>query len=298
MSNLVDFKGWRLNEQSSDNYTIENRPNYVYRPDSNGVYWEYQKIGSSSWSRVQNDSSVSSLNSKYNKNLAIYKLDDFEQCTIEGRENYVYRISKDGKSWEYQKVGSSSWQGVSNQSSVNKLNEKYGRSLKPYSEYILIVDGWEERAKAAALYLYNKGKGIGMTKIHAAAFIGNFKQESGVRHDNSQYYTKGMTLGLGYKPISLEQAAETPGWAGYGLAHWTKSRRQALVDAGANTINKQLDFVISELTNNSGAGWSSIKPTKSISSATKEVVTKYERAGAPAVAARTKNAQAVYNMIK
>lgn len=295
---LLDYREWSINEQSTTNYTIEGRPNHVYRPDSNGVYWEYQRIGRSNWSRVQNDSTVSSLNSKYSKKLSIYKPDDFDQFTIQGRENYVYRISKDKKYWEYKKIGESKWQGVSNESSVNMLNQKYGRSLKPYNEYILIVDGWEQRAKAAALYLYNKGKEIGMTKIHAAAFIGNFKQESGVRPDNSQYYTKGMTLGLGYKPISLEQAAETPDWAGYGLAHWTKSRRQKLIDSGANTINKQLDFVINELKNDRGAGWSSIKSTKDISSATERIVTLYERSGAPALSERIQNAKQIYDMIK
>lgn len=297
MSHFLDFNQWSLNEEVTE-YTIDSRPNYTYKIGPNSKFWQYQKNGTTTWSWVENEASVNALNTKYNKSLVAYKPDTYEQFTIEGRENYYYRISQDRTHWEYQKIGTIGWQGVSNESSINSLNSKYGRNLKAYSEYILIVDGWEKRAKAAANYLYTKGKSIGMTKIHASAFIGNFKQESGVRADNSQYNVKGLTLGLGFKPTTLEQAAATPGWAGYGLAHWTQTRRQALIDAGANTINKQLDFVISELKNDTTAGWSKIKPTKTIAAATEAIVTHYERAGVAALAARTANAEAVYNMIK
>lgn len=303
MSHFLDFSQWSLNEDTK--YTIDSRPGYTYKIGPNSKFWQYQKDGTTTWSWVENESSVNALNTKYNKSLAAYKPDTYEKFTIAGRESFHYRISEDRTYWEYKKIGTTEWFGVENQSSVNSLNSKYGRNLKVYSEYILIEPGWEDRAKAAANYLYINGKSIGMTKIIAAAFIGNFKQESGVRHNASQYNSKGVTLGFAFKPTTLAQAAKTPGWAGYGLAHWTQTRRQALIDAGANTINKQLDFVISELQNAESAAWSNIKTAtakhstydKKIAAATEAIVTKYERAGAAALATRTANAKLVYDMI-
>jgi hypothetical protein len=57
------------NPETYEDHTIEGRSNYRYRIDPTGKFWQYQKIGTSTWSTVENKSSISSLNSKYNRSL-------------------------------------------------------------------------------------------------------------------------------------------------------------------------------------------------------------------------------------
>ena len=58
-----------------DKFTLPNRSNYYYRIDSSNKYWEYNKIGTSSWKKVENKESVKSLNIKYAKSLSVYDPD-------------------------------------------------------------------------------------------------------------------------------------------------------------------------------------------------------------------------------
>jgi len=135
-----------------------------------------------------------------------------------------------------------------------------------------------------------------MTKILVSAFIGNFKVESGVRHNVSQTSTKGLKLGFGFKPTSLKIAKTQKDWAGYGIAQWTKNRKDNLINVNANSINKQLDFVIKELKDT--GMWKSIKKAKTIREATQLVVEKYERAGTPNMEKRISAANYIYNKLK
>jgi hypothetical protein len=164
----------------------------------------------------------------------------------------------------------------------------------PESEYELLFDGWLTRGTTAANYLVTKG----FTKVIAAAFIGNFATESGVRPNVSQNLTKSLKLGFGFKPTTPEQAKLQPSWAGYGLAQWTGDRKTKLIAAGATTTNNQLDFVIAELKDTEKTAWNKIKIQKTISGATEAIVKYYERAGVAALANRTAKATEIYNSIK
>jgi hypothetical protein len=173
------------------------------------------------------------------------------------------------------------------------LNESE-EAESPDSEYQLLFNGWEERGKEAANYLVKKG----YSKVHAAAFIGNFAKESGVRPDVSQSSIKSLKLGTGFKSTTPETAKNQSKKSGYGLAQWTEERKNKLIEAGASTTNAQLDFVISELKDSEKAAWSKIKAETTISGATKAIVTHYERAGVAALADRIKYATSIYNLIK
>ncbi len=274
---LLSYKKWNILE-SKKIYIIDSRPNYeysIYEP-----YWKYSKIGTQDWNYVENEESVYNLNKKYDKDLGVYKPKGYSKYTIEGRDSYHYKVSPNKKYWQYQKIGTDSWKNVENKNSVSKLNNKYKLKLSIYKiEYVLIFKDWKNRGLSAAKYLLKKGSSIGMTKTLSAAFIGNFKVESGVRHDSSQKYSKGIKLGWGYRPVNLKEAKNTHESWGYGLAHWTRDRRERLIDNGADTINKQLDFVISELKGSHKKAWKNIKSSKDVKTATQRIVKQYEVSG-------------------
>lgn len=161
-------------------------------------------------------------------------------------------------------------------------------------DYQLLHDGWETRGVNAANYLVGKG----FSKLIAAAFIGNFAVESGVRANVSQNLVKGLKTGTGFKPTPPDVAKKQPKWAGYGLAQWTQERRASLISAGASTVNQQLNFVISELNSTESSAWKKIKSKKTLSEATAAVVKYYERAGTPALSERVNKATTIYNKIK
>jgi len=161
------------------------------------------------------------------------------------------------------------------------------------AKYELIFKGWEDRALPAAKYLINK---YGMDPKIAAGFIGNFSTESGVRSNISQYYTKGLKLGFGFMPTTLKNAKE-PDWAGYGIAQWTRGRKQKLIAAGADTVNKQLDFMMSELEGSYSSAWETIQGSKSVADATTNIVVHYEQAGKPKTDKRIKHATTIYNLL-
>lgn len=161
-------------------------------------------------------------------------------------------------------------------------------------EYQLLYDGWLDRGTTAANYLVGKG----FNKIIAAAFIGNFAVESGVRPNVSQNLTKGMKLGFGFKPTTPSVALKQPSKSGYGLAQWTEDRKTKLVAAGADSTTQQLNFLIAELKGSQASAWDKIKSKKTLSDATEAVVKYYERAGVPALSERISKATAIYNKIK
>lgn len=276
-------------------YTIEGRPNHVYKPTDK--YWKYARVGEDEWNLVENDESVGKLNSKYKLDLGIFKPKGFSKYKITARPGYYYKIDPTGKFWLYYIINATTakWYGVENETSVKSLNSKYGLNLSVHSSYRLLYKGWEERGTAAAKYLLKAGSDIGMTKLLASAFIGNFKVESGVRHNVSQFSTKGLKLGFGFKPTTLSEAKAQKAWAGYGIAQWTNSRKDALINSNANNINKQLDFVIKELRGSSM--WKSIKEAKTLDIATSLVVTKYERAGVKHLKGRQGAARYIYSKL-
>lgn len=283
-----------LNE--SKVYTIDSRPNHIYNPDK--LYWQYKRKNSEDqWEYVENEDSVLSLNSKYKLKLGIFKPVGFSKYKISSRPDYYYKVGPNDKHWQYYKITSTNniWNYVENDKSVKALNSKYKKNLSPYSGYMLMFSGWEKRAIPAATYLLKAGKSIGMTKMLASALIGNFKVESGIRHNISQSSVKPLKLGMGFKPIGFKDAKNQKGWVGYGLAQWTNDRKNKLIDAGANTINKQLDFVIRELKGTSM--WKDIKKAKTLKDATRLVATKYERAGKPNMAERNPAAKYIYDII-
>lgn len=161
-------------------------------------------------------------------------------------------------------------------------------------DYQLLYDGWLKRGTTAAKYLVANG----YNKIIAAAFIGNFAVESGVRPNVSQNLTKGLKLGFGFKPTTPAEALKQPSKSGYGLAQWTEDRKTKLVAAGASTTTQQLDFLIAELKGSQSSAWEKIKSKKTLSDATAAVVKYYERAGVPALAERVSKATDIYNEIK
>ena len=161
-------------------------------------------------------------------------------------------------------------------------------------DYQLLYDGWLDRGVVAANHLVSKG----YSKIIAAAFIGNFAVESGVRPDVSQNLTKPLKLGFGFKPPTLAIAAKQPASSGYGLAQWTADRKSKLIANSASTTTQQLNFVVAELKGSQSSAWERIKDTKTLAKAVEAIVTYYERAGKPVLSKRISKATEIYDRIK
>jgi hypothetical protein len=172
--------------------------------------------------------------------------------------------------------------------------ETTGSDIETNPDYELLYDGWLERGKTAADYLIKKG----FSKIIAAAFIGNFAVESGVRPNVSQNLTKALKLGFGFKPTTPTVASKQSPKYGYGLAQWTENRKTSLISYGASSTTEQLDFLIAELKGSQSTAWAKIKTQKTIADATKAVVTYYERAGKQALSDRISKATSIYNQLK
>jgi len=179
-----------------------------------------------------------------------------------------------------------------------RLKDILNEDLTTDGEKELMFDSkWKDRGIAAANTLYTYGKPIGMTKMLAAAFIGNFAVESSVRPNVQQNLTGGMKLGWGFIPTTPEEAANQPTQMGYGLAQWTRTRRESLLALGAETTNDQLKFVVSELQGVYKNKWAEIKKSTDIAEATTLVATKYEQAGKPNDDRRIKYAEQIYNSL-
>jgi hypothetical protein len=162
------------------------------------------------------------------------------------------------------------------------------------NDWIPVLDGVEQRAVEAARYLVSQG----IDPLYAAAFMGNFAVESGVRIDASQYYAKTVNNKFSIKPTTPKEADKTPGWAGYGIAQWTQSRRSALIAAGADTLEAQLDYLISELEGSESRAWRLIQKETTLSGAITSIVKNYERAGVPHLGRRLSQGESIYKQIK
>jgi LysM repeat protein len=144
---------------------------------------------------------------------------------------------------------------------------------------------------------------LGLKSFQAAAIVGNFVEESGVRADALQ-----DMKGTGnYIPGPLKVDGRT----GYSFAQWTyKDRQKSLLDFAKG---KQLDiskyplttaiavaFVVYELTGTMSNVLDKLKASKNISAATNIILKQYEmpaNQGPSALAARTANAQAILDLL-
>lgn len=116
---------------------------------------------------------------------------------------------------------------------------------------------------AAARQVWDFFKHHGMSDAQAAAFIGNFMQESG-----------------------LDPGADQPGGPGRGIAQWSEGARwdQLLRYAAAQkkspgTLETQLNFVWHELTGSYSGALAKIKNSKSLEEAVSAIAHDYEGAG-------------------
>ena len=185
------------------------------------------------------------------------------------------------------------------------LEDITSADLKQQDALERIRDGWDSRAKQAANLLverfYTKipigfGLSLNQSRIAAAAFVGNFVVESGVRPNVAQNRTIRKSDGLYFTPISPAEAKKLGTDVGYGLAQWTNngSRRSDLISRGASTIADQLYFVFNELKGTEESAWNKIKQNlNDIDAATAAVVTYYERAGAPNLTERQRYARTI-----
>ena len=181
--------------------------------------------------------------------------------------------------------------------------------LKQQNALERIRDGWDSRAKQAANLLierfYEKfpigfGLSLNQSRIAAAAFVGNFVVESGVRPNVAQNRTVRKPDGLYFTPTSPAEAKNLGTGVGYGLAQWTNngSRRSKLISGGASTIADQLNFVFTELKGTEESAWKKIKQNlNDIDAATAAVVTYYERAGVPNLTERQRYARTILNAV-
>jgi len=144
---------------------------------------------------------------------------------------------------------------------------------------------------------------LGLKSFQAAAIVGNFVEESGVRADALQ-----DMKGTGnYIPGPLKVDGRT----GYSFAQWTyKDRQKSLLDFAKG---KKLDiakyplttaiaiaFVVYELTGTMSNVLDKLKASKNISAATNIILKQYEmpaNQGPSALAARTANAQAILDLL-
>ena len=140
---------------------------------------------------------------------------------------------------------------------------------------------------------------LGLKSFQAAAIVGNFVEESGVRPD-AQQDMKGTG---NYIPGPLKIDGRT----GYSFAQWTEKGRQESLRKFAKTrdldITKKhltnaiaIDFVVHEFTGVFSYVLDKLKKSKTLSEATNIILKQYEmpyNQGASALEARTINAQAI-----
>lgn len=140
---------------------------------------------------------------------------------------------------------------------------------------------------------------LGLKSFQAAAIVGNFVEESGVRADARQ----DMKRTGNYIPGPLKIDGRT----GYSFAQWTeKGRQQSLRDFAKSkglditksslTTAVAIEFVVHEFTGVFSYVLDKLKKSKTLSEATNIILKQYEmpaNQGASALAARTANAQAI-----
>lgn len=140
---------------------------------------------------------------------------------------------------------------------------------------------------------------LGLKSFQAAAIVGNFVEESGVRADARQ----DMKRTGNYIPGPLKIDGRT----GYSFAQWTeKGRQQSLRDFAKSkglditksslTTAVAIEFVVHEFTGVFSYVLDKLKKSKTLSEATNIILKQYEmpaNQGASALEARTINAQAI-----
>ena len=163
-----------------------------------------------------------------------------------------------------------------------------------------LKDGATSRGLSVAKQLKSR---LGLTAFQAAAIVGNFIEESGVRADAQQDMT-----GAG-KYISGPLKAD--GRTGYSFAQWTEKGRQQSLQKFAKSrdldITKEhltsaiaIDFVVNEFNGTFSNVLKKLKASKTLSAATNIILKQYEmpaNQGATALANRTANAQAILDLM-
>lgn len=203
---ILKFKEWNLISEENQAlpvgdtiYTIESRPNHIYKISKSSKYWIYQKKSTTKWYYVENEESVNALNSKYNKKLAVYAKEGYEKYNISNRSNYHYKVDPSKKYWKYKKVGTSNWMYVENKQSVSSLNTKYGKSLNVYdkdsNKLSLLNKSDKANFNMAKIYIKKNsdkqtevakaikkaGSSLGLNNNAIAALLGNVGRENNLR---------------------------------------------------------------------------------------------------------------------
>lgn len=128
----------------------------------------------------------------------------------------------------------------------------------------------------------------GFTKAGVAGLMGNLKAESNLDSKNLQ---NTFEKKLGYTDNSYTQAVDNGTYknfvkdsAGYGLAQWTYwTRKQNLLNfakkqgKSIGDLEMQIDFLLKELKENYSSLYKTLKSVSSVSVASNEVLTKFER---------------------
>ena len=128
----------------------------------------------------------------------------------------------------------------------------------------------------------------GFTKAGAAGLMGNLKAESNLDPKNLQ---NTFEKKLGYTNSSYTQAVDNGNYknfikdsAGYGLAQWTYwTRKQNLLNfakqqrVSIGNLEMQIDFLLKELRESYSSLYKTLKTVSSVSTASNEVLTKFER---------------------
>jgi hypothetical protein len=108
--------------------------------------------------------------------------------TLEDKPQYGYRIDPEGKHWQWvdlTKGNFFNWNWVTNYSSVQKLNKKYGKNLLVKTDVDVQPITDPEKIKVINA-IKDAGKALGWTDNAIAAVVGNVGRENGF---NWEYLT-------------------------------------------------------------------------------------------------------------
>lgn len=186
---------------------------------------------------------------------------------------------------------------------ANAVNERLNKKQTKIQNEIDTID--------RPRYIWDRLKSAGFSDIANAAVLGNLYDESHFRPNNLQnsYEKKfGMDDETYTALVNSKTYGETSfatDGSGYGIAQWTYwTRKQNLYDytikQGYNidALPRQVDFLISEFKDKYKLLFNAINSSKSISEASKLVLTQYERPadqGSSVQKRRAEYAQLYYN---
>ncbi|WRM43544.1 hypothetical protein [Staphylococcus phage LY01] len=136
--------------------------------------------------------------------------------------------------------------------------------------------------------IWNFLTGKGLSEEQVAGILGNFEHESGNRPDRVQ------------GDVAFDEAKANSSISGYGIgiAQWDNVRRQGLMKYAKkqgkkwSDLDLQLDYLWYELQGPESAAFSHLKSTKTVEQAAASWVSKYERAGVPALGNRVSSGNA------